>query len=165
MRQLVSNKEYGILTCTKGERIIGNTLYDYNDKLIIDENGRLWLYWQGQKKHGRDTIAIDQHREMYVCTRSHETKYFTFLGIMINDTISMVDFGDKTEGIPALYKFQIRTWDLPIEANTLLSGKYTKAVQAVDSLGFFYKHTCQGINIMWPKLKKPKPKSKKHQRK
>jgi hypothetical protein len=141
--------EYGIIFITNEEVSVDESYsYDYKDAIYKNEfNNEYIVVWKGQNKHRYDYIVTDKTREIHVCARKKKNEPYTYYGLIMNETLARTYTGDRTEGIPDVWTFKLRTDGLDVPFKTIFErrGDPTFQQQAVQDLGFTFTPSRTGI--------------------
>ena len=142
---------YGVIFITAEEVSISGEIYDYTDRILVDEfdRSRIFLLWQGQKKGRQDYIVVTGDREIHVCGRRKQGEYYKYYGVIDAPTLEMRLEGDHSESIPNSYFMKLKPSERCPVLRTRLTGPESPQKQAIQSLGFRYNGGCCGIYKVW----------------
>jgi len=140
--------ERAVIFITANETVVSNKLYDYRDEILVDvHTGELSIIWKGQRRGRQDYIAVNGNREVHICARKRRGQYYSYYGILDNDSAMIMYSGNRSVGDPRAYFFRILDGKFP--TRTLLSGPLPPQKQAIQSMGFRYNGGCCGIYKVW----------------
>jgi hypothetical protein len=104
-------REIGIIFCTAERRLIGDHMYDYRDLILENRYDRseMYIIWKGQKTGRDDHIVTSGDQEVHLFSRGDADGPFSYLGVLVHDSLIVEHIGDHAARDPFAYRFRVLT--------------------------------------------------------
>jgi hypothetical protein len=104
-------RNIGIIFCTAERRLIGDHMYDYRDLILENrfDRSEMYIIWKGQRKGREDHIVTSGDVEVHLFAREYGEGPFSYLGVLVHESMVLEHLGNHALGDPFAYRFQILT--------------------------------------------------------